>query len=44
MTSFENLEKWFEFLENCTSSQAKLIVVGNKVDLGEERKVERREA
>lgn len=35
--TFDNLEKWFEFLGNCSVPETKKFVVGNKIDLVEER-------
>ena len=42
--SFSNLEKWYESLSNINKEEAIFILVGNKIDLNEERKVKEEEA
>ena len=42
--SFTNIEKWYESLSNINKEEAIFILVGNKIDLTEERKVKEDEA
>lgn len=42
--SFSNLERWYESLSNINKEEAIFILVGNKIDLIEERKVKEEEA
>ena len=42
--SFTNIEKWYESLSNINKEEAIFILVGNKIDLTEERKVKEEEA
>jgi Ras-related protein Rab-11A len=39
-TSFENIDKWLSEIKEKSSKDMKLMIVGNKTDLKEERKVE----
>ena len=42
-TSFQNLNNWINFLKNNSSSEVIVFVVGNKLDLEEERKISKEE-
>ena len=42
--SFENVDKWIEEIKEKTSKDIKLIVVGNKIDLNDEREISSKEA
>ena len=43
-TSFNNIEKWYEQIHNETNKDISIIIVGNKCDLENERKVSTEEA
>ena len=38
-TSFDNIEKWYEQIQSETSKEISIVLVGNKCDLENERKV-----
>lgn len=42
--SFHNIEKWYNSLENVNKNEAIFFLVGNKIDLNDERKVPEEEA
>ena len=42
--SFHNIEKWYNSLENVNKNEAIFFLVGNKMDLNDERKVPEEEA
>jgi Ras-related protein Rab-6A len=42
--SFRNIEKWYESLSNINKEEAIIFLVGNKIDLTEQRKVKEDEA
>ena len=42
--SFSNIEKWYDSLSNVNKEEVIFILVGNKIDLTEERKVKEEEA
>ena len=42
--SFSNIEKWYQLLDNINKDEEIFFLVGNKIDLTEERKVKEEEA
>jgi GTPase SAR1 family protein len=42
--TFDNLDKWFEDIRNYSSEDVKILLVGNKTDLDDSRKVSYLEA
>ena len=42
--SFTNIEKWYDSLSNVNKEEAIIFMIGNKIDLVEERKVKEEEA
>ena len=43
-TSFENIDKWMSEIKEKSSKDMKLMIIGNKIDLKDERQVETDEA
>ena len=42
--SFNNIDKWIEEIKEKTSKDIKLLVIGNKIDLNEQREISTKEA
>ena len=42
--SFDNVDKWIEEIKEKTSKEIKLVVIGNKIDLNDEREITSKEA
>ena len=42
--SFENVDKWIEEIKEKTSKDIKLIIIGNKIDLKDDREINTKEA
>jgi small GTP-binding protein len=43
-TTFDNIDKWMQEIKDKTSKDIKLMIIGNKIDLKEEREVKNEEA